>query len=114
MTRIVVAESNPDGGLLLEQALTALGHEVRLARDAFAAVSHAIALPAEVLVLSTSLPKGRSSEVVRLIRAAGVQPRRIIGLAQHGDSGRDLPEACAWLLWPLAPDDLQVVCDDQH
>ena len=114
MGRIVIAEPDPDGGPLLAQALGAAGHEVRLVIDAVAAVAEAIALSAEILVLSTALPKGRSSEVVRQIRAAGVQPNRIIGVARHGDPGVDLPEAVAWITWPLAPDDLLVVTDDQR
>lgn len=114
MGRIVIAEPDPDGGTLLAHALAAAGHDVRLVVDAISAVTEALALPAEVLVLSTALPKGRSSDVVRLIRAAGVELRRIVGVVRHGDRGADLPEATAWMTWPLGPDDLDVVADDQR
>jgi DNA-binding response OmpR family regulator len=113
MSRIVVAEPDPTGGPLLTHVLTAAGHEVRLVVDAIAAVAEAVAFPAEVLVLSTALAKGGPAEVVRQAKAAGIRPR-VIGLIRHGDRQMALPEADAWLSWPLAPEDLCVVTGDRH
>lgn len=111
MARIVVAEPDPDGGPLLAEALRAAGHDVRLASDAYAAVTEAVTLSAEILVLSTTLPKGRASAVVQEVRRAGVRPRRIVALSRHRDPAGDFPEASARISWPLAAEDLAVVID---
>lgn len=111
MARILIAEPDRDGRELLASALSAAGHAVRACEDAYVALAGGLEWSPEVVMLAVALPKGRPQEVLRRLARAGCVPRRIIGLDRHGGDAGALPEAHAWLRWPIDPRELLELAD---
>lgn len=68
MTRILVAEDDPDLALGLKNNLEIEGYDVRVARDGAAALAAALAWQPELLILDLVMPKMEGMRVLRELR----------------------------------------------
>ena len=108
---ILVVENHPDMRLGLEVFLKLLGHRVRFAHDAAAALALASEETFDLLLSDISLPDGDGWQLLRQLEAAGHRPARAVAMSGLG-SATDLAKSraagfVAHLIKPFQPEELE-------
>ncbi|HXH05658.1 MAG TPA: response regulator, partial [Vicinamibacterales bacterium] len=113
--RVLVVDDNADAAAMLQEALAALGHDVRTARDGATALREADAFQPEIALLDLGLPGMDGYELAARLRAAGGTAPRLVAVTGYGQSEdrRRSDEAGfeAHLVKPVTLDDLQETLD---
>jgi CheY-like chemotaxis protein len=84
--RVLVVEDNGDHRELLRTLLGANGHEVEVAADGHAGVTHALAFRPEVMLVDIGLPGLDGYEVARRVRAALGRRVALVAVTGYGSS----------------------------
>ncbi|MFO7178867.1 MAG: ATP-binding protein [Pseudomonadota bacterium] len=105
--RILVVDDNEDAAKMLGSALSALGHEVRVAHDGPHALAVAREFQPEAAVLDIGLPVMDGYELARGLCALLPQRPRLIALTGYGqDSDRERARGAGFDLHLVKPVDL--------
>ncbi len=113
--RVLCAEDNPYGRVILNTILTELGHRVDFVGSGEAAVEAATAGGHDLILMDVTLPGIDGVEATRRIRALAGDPGRtpIVGVSGHagqGDEARGRAAGMdAYLVKPLSPSTLAAV-----
>jgi CheY-like chemotaxis protein len=113
--RILCAEDNPYGRVILNTILTELGHRVDFAGSGEAVVEAAAAGGHDLILMDVTLPGIDGVEATRRIRALAGNPRRIpiVGVSGHAGPGDEAAARAAgmdaYLVKPLSPSALAAV-----
>src|SRR5690606_31061 len=104
--RILVVDDNEDAAKMLGSALSALGHEVRVAHDGPHALAVAREFQPEAAVLDIGLPVMDGYELARGLCALLPQRPRLIALTGYGqDSDRERARGAGFDLHLVKPVD---------
>ncbi|HVV81465.1 MAG TPA: ATP-binding protein [Kofleriaceae bacterium] len=103
--RVLIVDDNVDIADLLAEALSALGHDARVAYDGPAALAMATAFEPDIAFVDIGLPVMDGFELAgRLREASGERPLRLIAVTGYGqDSDRDRSAAAGFDLHLVKP-----------
>src|SRR5512135_2251135 len=102
--RILIVESDPDiSDLIARQALKPLGYDVRIVRDAAAAIAEALANPPDLVIANLALPDLSGKDLLAAFPSQGVQAPVVV-IAERGEEKRVIDAfrlgATDAVMWP--------------
>jgi CheY-like chemotaxis protein/two-component sensor histidine kinase len=112
--RILVVDDNVDTTRLLAQALTARGHDVRVAFDANQAIEVVADFCADVALVDIGLPVLNGYQLAAKLRALpGLDALKLIAVTGYGDGGVDRRQGVfhQYLVKPLSIEVLEQMID---
>jgi signal transduction histidine kinase len=108
--RILVVDDNEDAASLLGDALTRLGHEVRITTDGPSALEQARIFQPEIVCLDIGLPVMDGYEVAQRLREEHPGPMRLIAITGYGlEHDREKAERSGFDLLLVKPVDFEAL-----